>query len=42
VVEKTEDELRKLGLEHPDYWLTADELASGIKPGEQRREQWKQ
>ena len=33
----TESELRELDAEHPDYWLTDEELANGVKPGAQTR-----
>lgn len=37
ITTRTEDELRTLGREHPDYWLTDNELARGVQPGQQER-----
>ncbi len=34
-VQKTRGELLALNLENPDYLLTDDELARGVRPGEQ-------
>lgn len=33
----SESRLRELSRESPDYWLTDEEAAAGIRPGQQQR-----